>query len=153
MHPSFFILQLPDFSTFSKLKEKNLGCTMCIRAFSSFSSLSSEHPDFCVLQVTASALKNEKARIHIVHPNCFSLKLTPHTTHLTPHTTHLTSPTSHQWSVQWSNGRSNGPWSIQWSNGHSNNPMVGPMLDLMVQWSVQWSNGRSNGPMVGPMVQ
>ena len=48
-----------------------------------------------------------------------------------------------QWSVQWSNGQSNGPmvqWSVQWSNGRPNGPMVGPM----VQWSVQWSNGPEN---------
>ena len=63
---------------------KNLGCTMCILAFSSFSSLT-------------SALKDEKARTHIVHPSFFILHLTPHTSHLTPHiyTSHLTPHTSH----------------------------------------------------------
>ena len=64
VHFSFFILQLSDLSTFSECQdEKKLGCTMCIRAFSSFSSL-------------LSALKDEKARMHTVHLSFFILLLT-----------------------------------------------------------------------------
>ena len=61
---------------------------MCILAFhpsalsTSFSSL-------------ISALKDEKARMHIVHPSFFILQLTPHTSHHTPHTSHHTPHTSH----------------------------------------------------------
>ncbi len=47
------------------------------------------------------ALKDEKARMHIVHPSFFIFHLTPHTSHhtprtspLTPHTSHLTPPAS-----------------------------------------------------------
>ena len=47
---------------------KKLGCTMCILVFSSFSAEISE-------------LKDEKARMHIVHPSFFILHLTPHTSH------------------------------------------------------------------------
>ena len=64
---------------------------MGILAFPSFSSL-------------ISALKDEKARMHIVHPSCFIFQLTPHTSHHTPYTllphytpftSHLTLPASH----------------------------------------------------------
>ena len=47
----------------SALKDEKPGCTLCILAFSSFSSL-------------ISALKDEKARMHIVHPSFFILQLT-----------------------------------------------------------------------------
>ena len=55
---------------------------MCILACSSFCS-------------QISALKDEKTRIHIVHPRFFILQLTPHPSHHTPHTSHLTPPASH----------------------------------------------------------
>ena len=55
---------------------------MCILACSSFCS-------------QISALKDEKTRIHIVHPSFFILQLTPHPSHHTPHTSHLTPPASH----------------------------------------------------------
>ena len=42
---------------------KKLGCTLCILAFSSFSAEINE-------------LKDEKARMHIVHPSFFILQLT-----------------------------------------------------------------------------
>jgi len=42
-------------------------------------------------------LKDEKARMHNVHPSFFILHLTLHTSHITPHiyTSHLTPHTSH----------------------------------------------------------
>ena len=69
VHPSFFILQLPDFSTFSKLKDEK-------------ARMHNVHPSFFILQLiefSASwlfsyfrsltpALKDEKARMHMVHP-------------------------------------------------------------------------------------
>ena len=66
----------------SALKDEKPGCTLCILAFSSFSSL-------------ISALKDEKTRMHIVHPSFFILELTLHTSHHTPHTSHRTPHTSH----------------------------------------------------------
>ena len=47
---------------------KKLGCTICILVFFSFSSL-------------ISALKGEKARMHIVHLSVFIFHLSPHTSH------------------------------------------------------------------------
>ena len=44
VHPSFFIIHLTDFSTLSELKYEKLGCTMCIMAFSSFTSMISALP-------------------------------------------------------------------------------------------------------------
>ena len=68
---------------------KKLECTLCILAFSSFSAEINElkdekarmhivHPSFFILQLTESAeiseQKDEKTRMHIVYPSFFILQ-------------------------------------------------------------------------------
>ena len=65
---------------------KQLGCTLALSSFNAeVSELKDEktrmhivHPSFFILQLTESAeiseLKDEKARMHIVHPSFFILQ-------------------------------------------------------------------------------